>query len=79
MNLKITTIFIVIIALIYSVTGITTVSSFEELARAHCKSFPIDLLYRLSTGRLSEIYGKDFRDIDCYIRQFVNKGSYFLT
>lgn len=74
MNIKITTIFIVFIALIYSATCITTVSSFKELATAHCKSFPIDLLYRLSSGRLSELYGKDFRDIDCYIRQFVNKG-----
>lgn len=79
MNLKIATIFGVFIALIISVTAITTVSSFEELANAHCKSFPIDLLYRLSTGRLSEIYGKDFRDIDCYIRQFVNKGKYFCS
>ena len=79
MNSKIATIFVIFIALVYSVTAITTVSSFEELARAHCKAFPIDLLYRLSTGRLSEIYGKDFRDIDCYIRQFVNKGTCFYS
>jgi hypothetical protein len=79
MNSKIAAIFVIIVGLVYSVAAITTVSTFEELAAAHCRSFPIELLYRLSTGRLSEIYGKDFRDIDCYIRQFVNKGSCYYT
>lgn len=69
----------VTLALAYSVSSITTVSSFKELAGVHCQHFPVDLLYRLSTGRLSELYGKDFRDIDCYIRQFVNKGTHWFT
>lgn len=29
------------------------VTSFEELAESHCKKFPIEILYRLSSGSLS--------------------------
>ena len=57
------------------VSCIEKVSSFEEMASLHCNSFPVELLYRLSTGQLSEIYGPDYFDIDCYVRQFVNKGT----
>ena len=73
------TILVILLALLCAVKTITTVSSFKELAAVHCKNFPVELLHRLSTGRLSEQYGKDFRDIDCYIRQFVNKGTFFFT
>lgn len=56
-----------------------TVSSFQELAQNHCKNYPIELIYRLSSGQLAEIYGPHFADLDCYVRQFVNKGNLSLT
>jgi hypothetical protein len=65
--------------LLVAATAITTISNFQQLAQAHCRSFPIELLYRLSTGQLAEVYGKEFQDIDCYVRQFVNKGITSLT
>ena len=45
---------LIILALLCVVgSSITTVSSFEELGKEHCKSFPVDMLYRLATGQLS--------------------------
>ena len=39
--------------LMAGVSCIEKVSSFEEMASLHCNSFPVELLYRLSTGQLS--------------------------
>jgi len=75
MNLKAPLLLIVLLVLFDAANAIETVDSFEELAEFHCKSFPIDILYRLSTGQVAEIYGKKYKDLDCYIRQFVNKGT----
>ena len=77
MNLKVLIYLGLCLAFIGTATTITTVSSFQELAQTHCSSFPIDILYRLSTGQLAEVYGANFKKIDCYMRQFVNKGSMF--
>jgi hypothetical protein len=75
MNLKASLLLLCILTFFYSTSSIKTVDSFEELAEYHCESFPIELLYRLSTGQLAEVYGKKYKDLDCYIRQFVNKGT----
>jgi len=45
------------------------------LAESHCKKFPIEILYRLSSGTLAEKYGPKYADIDCYVHQFVNEDG----
>jgi hypothetical protein len=75
MNTKIYLLIAITILLCIPTTSIKSVDSFEELGIFHCENFPIELLYRLATGQLAEIYGPDYRDLDCYIRQFVNKGN----
>lgn len=74
MNLKKILLLLCAIVAISSTNSIKVVDSFSELAAHHCESFPIELLYRLSTGQLAEVNGKKYKDLDCYIRQFVNKG-----
>jgi|JI6StandDraft_1071083.scaffolds.fasta_scaffold167346_2 hypothetical protein len=66
---------LVLLALIASAYSLTTVSSFKELAQAHCRLHPLETLHRLASGQLAAAYGPAFADIDCYIRQFVNKGT----
>ena len=51
-----------------------TVSSWKELGELHCQQFPIDVILRVATGTLSEQYGEEYFDYDCYVRQFIREG-----
>jgi len=53
MNFKNHILLAVIALLAATALATTTVSSFEGLAQTHCQEFPIELLYRLSTGQLA--------------------------
>lgn len=66
---------LLLLGLLFSVSSLTTVSSFQELAQLHCRIHPIETFYRLASGQLAEVYGPEYADLDCYIRQFVNKGT----
>lgn len=55
------------------------VDGFKGLAEAHCKQFPIELIWRMATGRISEIYGPRFKEFDGYIRKHVGYGTKSLT
>jgi hypothetical protein len=54
---------------------IKTVRNYEELAEHHCSKYPIELIWRVASGFVSEKYGEEFFDYDCYIRHFIRKGS----
>ena len=69
----------VLLALIGLVTNTERVTSFSELAQSHCDNFDVEMLWRVASGRLSEKYGEQFFDFDCYIRQFVREGSHAIT
>lgn len=55
--------------------SIKTVTSFQELGEHHCQQFPIELLWRIATGSISEKYGEKYFDFDCYVRQFVRRDG----
>lgn len=55
------------------------VQGFEGLAQEHCKRFPVELIWRLATGRISELYGPRFKELDGYIRQYIGYGTQRLT
>lgn len=75
MNLNTYLLFLGIIALLQPALATKTVQSFQELAEYHCQVLPIEGLYRLATGQLAEVYGKQYQELDCYVRQFVNKDG----
>lgn len=76
MNSKIYLLAALLFLLCLPVSSISSVDSFEGLAQLHCKESPVELIYRLATGQLAEVYGAGFKDLDCYVRQFVNKGTH---
>ena len=73
------TFFGVLLALIGLVMSTERVSSFSELAQSHCDNFDVEMLWRIASGRLSEKYGEQFFDFDCYVRQFVREGKHPVT
>ncbi len=62
------------VCLLHTVQPIKIVNSFEELGRHHCTLFPIETLWRIASGNISDKYGEQYFDFDCYIRQFVREG-----
>ena len=65
----------IFIGLFGAAASITQVGSFKELAESLFNEFDVELLWRVASGRLSEKYGEEFFDFDCYIRQFVREGK----
>ena len=66
---------VITLAFLASAISLERLSSFKELAESHCKSFDVELFWRISSGLVSEKYGEDFFEYDCYIRQFVREGN----
>lgn len=52
----------------------TPIYGYSGLAVHHCKNFDVESVWRLATGRLSEIHGPRFKEYDAYIRSFVGYG-----